>query len=625
MNFKKNKQNLLFIIAALLLPVIYGIVFVRNFSLPVTGGGDIDEWEFVGYYLSENLTFDVFPQLNLRQNQTLYPFGVTQVFSDWSLESNYWYALFYKWLGHGAWLNYYYVLSLIISFLGSYLLLKKDFGPRKAFFAGFVVTFFNFYALHKYPYHFNHSTIHWTILSIFADFVLIKRIALKEKISLKWVFLKAFVLIATLGMNLGYICGYALSSFMLSFFVAAIVLIYRYLNNDNQVLGYFSDWANELQQNKCFFLGLAVPPLLLLYFYLPLVWQIYQESNLVYYRNTEKTVAMWSHPLRMLFPYFPFFDVTFYPLTDILKDKPEGLGSGSPGWFCLITGITGLWLNRKKYWLTFLPLLILLLIYTFYHPNRVPTVKIFPWGTYNRVPSRFTSILPVIFSCFFLTVNFYQVKYRNWLIGVMCITGLTELVVVYRSLYNKLPYEVDSNFFNYMGIIEKQKGEAVLDFPFCIVGGDGSGMKENLCPLYEKTCNIYALRRFHHKKVMGAYYSYIQPQTIRSFTKINVSAMQTLQQFNPEAKRERLEDLTEEQLAYLVKYFQYNDFCGINLCIDLISEQTYNRIVKTLGMPIAATVLPGAGRAVFIPKPDEWRKLVNREKVLSMRFPCGCY
>ena len=624
MNLNRSYLNRFFMLAAVILPVIYGMLFVRNFTLPLTGGGDIDEWEFVGYYLAENLHFDIVPQLTLKQNQTLYPFGVTQVFSDWSLESNYWFAFFYKTLGYGAWLNYYYILSLTLSFLGSYLLLKKEFGLPKAFIAGLVATFFNFYALHKYPYHFNHSTIHWAILSIFADFVLTKRIILGEKISLKWVFLKAFLLIATLGMNLGYICGYALSSFVLSFMVIIVILINRHLKKDFQAIGYFNGWLKEWQQSKGLYFLLAIPSFVLLYFYLPLVLQIYLESKVAYYKFAEPPVAMWSHPVRMLLPYFPFFDVTFYPITDILKDKPEGLGSGSPGWFCLGVGLLGFFVNRKKYWLVFLPLAILLVLYTFYHPNRVPIVKIFPWGTYNRVPSRFTSILPVIFSCFFLTLDFYKLKYSKFIMSLLIIIGITEGVVVYRSLYNKQPYEIDSNFFNYMATIEKQEGEAVLDFPFCIVGGDGSGMREDLCPLYEKTCNIYALRRFHHKKVIGAYYSYIQPETIRKFININISKMQTTATYNPDFKPERLEKLSEEQLEYFVKYFQYNDFCGINLCTDLISKETYTQIVKAVGVPIQATVLPGAGNAVFIPKPAKWNQLVDSKKAMMMKYPCGC-
>lgn len=175
-----KKINIVFVFICISLPILYGVFFIRNFSMPLSGGGDIDEWEYVGYYLAENISFNPFPSLVFQNNQSFYPFGTTQVFSDWSLESNYWFAFFYKNFGNGAWLNFYYILSLIISFLGSYLILKKVFGQNKAFLAGFIVTFVNFYALNKYPDHFNHSTIHWTVLSIFTDFILVKRIFLEK-------------------------------------------------------------------------------------------------------------------------------------------------------------------------------------------------------------------------------------------------------------------------------------------------------------------------------------------------------------------------------------------------------------------------------------------------------------
>lgn len=318
----KKSTNLFFVIICVILPILYGVFFVRNFTLPLTGGGDIDEWEYVGYYLSENIHFDPFPSISLNHNQTFYPFGTTQVFSDWSLESNYWFAFFYAHFGHGAWLNYYYVLSLIITFLGTYLLLKKEFGIEKAFFVGFVVTFFNFYALNKYPHHYNHSTIHWAILSLFSDFILVKRIILKENISLKWVFLKAFLLIATLGMNLGYICGFALNSFVLCLIVVVFVITRRYFRGDFQLTDYLKSWWYDLKTLPFLYVLLSVPSLFFLFFYLPLVLQIYFEAK-TFHLDQKVAPHFWSNPIRMLLPYFPYFSALQNPFVWLLKDMPN--------------------------------------------------------------------------------------------------------------------------------------------------------------------------------------------------------------------------------------------------------------------------------------------------------------
>ena len=621
MDFKK--KNTLFLVICIALPILYGIFFIRNFSMPLSGGGDIDEWEYVGYYLAEYISFDPFPSLVLNHNQTFYPFGTTQVFSDWSLESNYWFAFFYHNFGHGAWLNYYYVLSLIISFLGSYLILKKEFGQNKAFFAGFVVTFCNFYAINKYPDHFNHSTIHWTILSIFTDFILVKRIIFREIISLKWVFLKAFILIATLGMNLGYICGFALNSFVISVFVVIVILFVRIFQKENQLLLYFKSWFSELKQAPFYYLLLGLPSLLLLYFYLPLVFQIFFEAK-TFHLDEGTAPHFWSHPLRLFLPYFPNFSALQNPYTYLLKDMPEGLGSYSPGWFCLGLGVLGFFRNRKQYWLVFLPLIILFTISILYHPNKIPTLKIFPWGAYNRVTSRFTSILPVIFCCFMLPLNFKKLPYKNIIFIFFTTILILEVSVVYIYKFSKQPYSFEKNFFNYMENINRQKGEAVMDFPFCIVGGDGTGLKENLCPVFKKTCNVYALSRFHHKKVIGGYYSHVHEATVNGFVKAGIGNWATPDINSWETATKVINSFSEKQLEHFIKYFQYNDFVGINICTDIIADKMYQQIIGKIGKPTDETMFPGAGKVVFIPKPKEWSKFVNAEKAKNIQYPCGC-
>ncbi|MER0438812.1 hypothetical protein [Emticicia sp. W12TSBA100-4] len=595
--------------------------------MPLSGGGDVDEWEYVGYYLSQHLSFKPFPSLVFNHNQTFYPFGTTQVFSDWSLESNYWFALFYNNFGHGAWLNYYYIISLIVSFLGTYLIVKKDFGQNKAFFVGFVVTFFNFYALNKYPHHYNHSTIHWAILSLFTDFILVKRIIKSENISLKWVFLKAFVLLATLGMNLGYICGFALNSFVISLICVIIVLLKRVLKNENQIKTYFQCWSNDLKTSPLLYLLLSFPILLIIYFYLPLVFQIYFEAKSFHLDNANAP-HFWSHPLRILLPYFPKINTIYNPYREILKDMPEGMGSGSPGWFCLGLGIIGFFGNRKQFWMVFLPFLILLVISTFYHPNKIPTLKIFPWGAYNRVPSRFTSLLPVIFSCFFLPTDLKIIPFKKVFVLLFTTFFVLELSVVYSFRFERKPYEFDKNFFEYVENLKKQKGEAVMDFPFCIVGGDGTGLRENLCPIFQKTCNVYALSRFHGKKVIGGYYSHVHESAVKGFVGVGVGSWAKpdndsyIEGWKKATKI--INSFDEQQLKHFVKYFQYNEFAGINVCVDLIPSEMYQQIVEAIGQPTNSTYFPGAGKVVFIPKPKEWFRYTNTEKGKNIKFPCGC-
>lgn len=623
----QKKINLLFIAITIFLPIVYGVFFIRNFSMPLSGGGDVDEWEYVGYYLSQHLSFKPFPSLVFNHNQTFYPFGTTQVFSDWSLESNYWFAFFYNNFGHGAWLNYYYILSLIVSFLGSYLILKRDFGQTKAFFVGFIVTFFNFYALNKYPHHYNHSTIHWAILSLFTDFILVKRIILKENISLKWVYLKVFILLATLGMNLGYICGFALNSFVISLIAVILIIVKRIARGENQLKKYLIDWYADIKRSPMLYLTLSLPSLIFMFLYLPLVLQIYFEAK-SFHLDDVNAPHFWSHPLRMLLPYFPNFSALHNPFTYLLNDMPEGLGSGSPGWVCLSLGIIGFFSNRKQFWLVFLPLIILLLISTFYHPNKIPTLKIFPWGAYNRVPSRFTSLLPVIFSCFFLPTDVRKIPYNKFFLVAFTTFFVLELSVVYKYRYTQKPFEFEKNFFGYMQQVKMQKGEAVMDFPFCIVGGDGTGLRENLCPIFQRTCNVYALSRFHEKKVIGGYYSHVHDSAVKGFVGVGIGNWATpndstyIEGWKKSTKI--INAFNDQQLVHFIKYFQYNDFAGINVCVDLIPTKMYQQITSAMGQPTQSTIFPGAGKVVFIPKPKDWQILVNKEKAKQLKFPCGC-
>lgn len=616
-------KNRFYIFCAIIFPILYGFFIIKNFSTPLSSfnGGDVEEWEYVGYFLSENIHFNPLPHLELVHNQTFYPFGTKQVFLDWSLESNYWYAFFYKNFGYGAWLNFYLVLSLTISLLGSYVILKKDFGETKSFIAGLMVTFFNVYALAKYPVHFPHSTIHWTILSIFTDFIIFRRFYFYENISLKWILLKIFLLVAVLGLNVGYIAGYALSSFTITFIVFSVLISFDFRRRKKQIFDYFSGWKTEFNQQTTKYFFLTIPIFIYLYFLLPLILQIYFEAK-SFNIDTTHMNSFWSHPLRLFLPYFGSWNAIYVPLQHILHDMPEGESAGSVGWTCLFLGILGFVSGYKKNWVVFIPLIVFLVLSVLYHPNKFPTLKIFPWFEFNRVGSRFTSIIPVVFACFFLTIQ-PEIKFKKILITVLLLLFSLESFSIFAFFHAKKTYFLSEEVLKYMKVVEKQKGEAVFDFPFCIVGGDGSGLNENLCSVYEKTCGVYAYRRFHHKKVIGGYYSHIPAGELSSFQKIGLNKLFYGNGDWLSAKKVK-NDFNEEQLAYFIRFVQLNDFCGINIYRDLISDELYKNIIKRIGKPKVITNIAGAGRVEFIPKPNDWYKLVDKQKAIHLKFPCGC-
>src|SRR5919199_6772354 len=162
--------------------------FVGDFRHPLSDGKDTDVYEYVGYYFGKNLSLLPLPHLDLLNNQTFYPYGTSQVFLDWGFERDYWYAACYTLFdGAGPYLQFYYVFSLVVAAVGSFLLLQPRFGTSKSFLVGLIVSVFNFYAIYKFPIHMNVCTAHWTTLCIVATYRLLFDLLEKKAISLAYV------------------------------------------------------------------------------------------------------------------------------------------------------------------------------------------------------------------------------------------------------------------------------------------------------------------------------------------------------------------------------------------------------------------------------------------------------
>lgn len=67
-----------------------------------------------------------------------------------------------------------------------------------------------------------------------------------------------------------------------------------------------------------------------------------------------------------------------------------------------------------------------------------------------------------------------------------------------------------------LNFVKQQPGEAVLDWPFCVAGGNGLGL-DNLCPYVFKNGAAFALRRFHEKKVVGQSFSRLHPSQLQPY------------------------------------------------------------------------------------------------------------
>ncbi|MEA5506707.1 hypothetical protein VB735_27125 [Halotia wernerae UHCC 0503] len=626
MRLHLNRRTIVFVILLfLLISVAFSFLIIKNFTEPLAGGSDIDIWEYLGFYLTKNLSFSPLPILSFENNQVFYPYGTNSVFQPWGLERDIFYAILHS-FGNGPWLQIYYLITVLITAVGTFLLLVWDYGYARAIGFGYLVSYYNFYAIMEYPVHISKAVLHWTTLSFIADFLIVKRIISGQIPSLILILTRVCLLILSLGQDIGYIAGFSLTSLTISTVFIALVFCYRLFKNNFNAKRIFK---NVKMNHKNFWaypyisLFLIILTNIVGYIYIPLILQIIREAKKFDFTGISSG-GLWVHPLRLFIPFFPGLNPAKAEFQQLFGDVPENIGAGSPGWFLLILAAVGLWQARRHITI-YIPLIIIFLIFVFYNPIHFPTLNIFPWHTFNRKP--ITSIYPVILCLFALEVNFHGLRERHrQLISVLLVClACTELYTAYSlKLYEK-PYLVDDsfsfnqNFFDYMNYVKKQPGEAVLDWPFCAVGGNGVGAA-TLCPYYHFNSGIYSLRRFHNKKVMGQYFGRLHPDQIKPYLQAGWDKLFFPNNILLFTASRQTRCFRSEEWSFFTDFYKYNDFAGINLYVDLLPEDCVAEFYNRFGTPVVETKVPAAGKVKFIPKSPELKNQVNLTLGVSLKF-----
>ncbi|MBD2754278.1 hypothetical protein [Spirosoma validum] len=595
-DFQANNRriNWLWPLILALVTGFLGSRVVHNFSHPLSDGNDTDQFEYVGYFFTKNLSFNPFPHLNLVNTQTFYPYGLNQVFLDWGFERDYWYRLCYHLLdGPGPYLQYYYVYTLVVAAVGTYVLLQPRFGVAKALTAGLIVSVFNFYGLWKFPVHMNVCIGHWTTLCIVATYRLLYDIVEKKTVSLAYVLLWIWLHIQILGQELGYVAGFALTFTTLTLPVLAVVLYRQYfsavaapgLNPVQQSTDYLKD---EWNQHKPAILFCLLLLLVSLYLYLPLTLQV-ALTAWEFDFGAVPEIRAWSHPARLLIPFWPGLDGYAIHYERWLHDTFEGYGQTSPGLYLVLLAVIGLWQTRRRVAI-WLPIVLTLAFCLFYHPVAFPTLKLFPWFSFNRHGGRSSLVYPVLFCLLALPIKWP----RQWIsqIGILLLLGL--MLKEWHTGYSLRLFQGTSvasdSVLRYCAVIRQQPGEAVLDWPFCTVGGDGVGKAEGLCPYYDQQNAVFTFRRFYDKSGVGQYFGRLHPDQIKPFLRDGWPQLLTPNR-----------PFTEQDWQFMDAFLRKNNFAGINLYPDLLSPQQVSEFYQRYGSPIAETRFPAAGRVVFIP------------------------
>ncbi len=615
-----SRRTRLCLVVLTLALVAYAAIVVRDFSGPIGDHVESFLYEYLSYYVSKNLTFTPLPHLGLTNDQVFYPFGTTQALQSFCVERDLLFTFLQSTFGRGPWLQLYYMAGLAVSTYGSFFLLRKDHGDVNATATALVANLFNFYGAQKYPYHFNMACVHWTTLAIVVDFLLAERIAERRRLSLRLLLLRALLLVLGFGLELGHVVGYGLTTLLATTVFAFVMWFRRW--REGTLGEAFATWrresAIELRAHRVVVGALTAGMVLFALLYGSIVAQIVLATRQFDFRGVELGV-WWSHPIRLFIPYTPWVHPSQQPrFLRVFQDQAEvGIGSGGAGLFVLALGAAGIWFARGRR-LRFVPLLVVFFAFVVSRPG-FDLVRWMPWFAFTRVFSRATVVYSTLLGIFAIGVPFEKLaselptKSLRFRIPAAALGafGLLELFTFGSIKMSHPAYAFDATFMDHMKKIEALPGEAVLDFPFCILGGNGD--KAYLCPYMEKLKSVYALQRFHHKKVIGQYLGRVHPSQTQPFVDQGWPRMWDPDDPDPIEADHQDRCLTEAEWTFFTEFYEKNDFAGIQLAVDRLPPGCPEQFYARFGKPMGTVEIPKAGHLAFIPRDPATRGLVDKE------------
>lgn len=587
------------VLVACLYGALGALVFSRlagnRFSGPLAGADDVSIWEYMGYYVSRNLHFSPFPQLDLTTDQAFFPYGVSSVFQPWAPERDAFFAVLFSLEGPGPWLQIYYLLSIFITLVGTYGLLRGEFGTKRAVMTGLLVTFLNFYAVAQYPNHFNICILHWTVLSFLADFVIVRRVVLRRALSLRLALLRLALVSLSMGQDLGYVAGFALMSFAIPSGFVIVLTAWRWWSQSAAPWSSYRDLRRridlETRQHKLTVCALSLLLVASTFAYPPVALQIASAARSSEFAGMPSGASS-PKPWRLLLPYLPSLDP----------------GSGMVGWTLLVLGAGGLYCARRS-WVMYVPALATLFLCLAYRPIDLPTLKIFPWFAFARVADRATAIYPLLFAIFALSFDPRDIGPRagRMLPGILAILGAVEIHTAFFGRNGPKVYEYSPEFFAYMQAVRQEPGQALLDWPFCITGGNGVGSAEGLCPYYGKNHDDLAYAPYHRKKLVGEYFGRLHPFQLGPFLRAHWEHMFAPDDVDIFRARQQTRCLDQDEWSFFSDFFALNDFAGLQLHTSLMPPSCAEQFFARFGQPVAKLSLPDGDDLAFIRKPTALR------------------
>lgn len=591
--------------AALLLfgATVYAVFVIQDFSGPLIGGedydgafrGDANYFEFLGYYVRDHYRFGLRP-ISFFTTDVAYPSGTHIGLLSWCAERDLFHAGLLHLFGPGPWIQTYVTLAALLGAVGVTLILAPHFGVLRASLVGFAGSFMSFYAWYKYPYHLNIAVLHWVLMSIAADAVTARVVLQGRRLGLTFLVLRAALIVLSMGLDLGYVAGHALTSF-----VVTTTCVWVWLGRrDRRLVRRFAlalperPWQ-EVQRRPFAFAGASLLLLLGAVVYLPFVAAVVRDTSA--YPMTDAAGNFWASQLHALFPYLPGLHPNS-SLVHALFGKDEGVGEYAPGFTLLIAAGVALWLAHKRERSSFvLPMLITALLVFAYHPRWCKTLQVFPWFAYNRVAGRGTVVLPLLLALIAVSIDGWPRRAKRIVAGFAVAEFFTAALLVSEFR----PARLQPHHAAYFRAIAEAPGEALLEWPFCIASANTVITRE-LCPYYERIATGYANRRFHQKSTVSVYLSRVHKTQFKSWLDQGWEDMFMPDDPTREHARRELRCFSDEQWARFDSLYSGNDFAGLQLYVDLLPGECVRRFHERYGEPSASATLPRLGRVEFIPR-----------------------
>ena len=566
----------------------YVIGNLTDFNFPAEGVAS----DFINRLFASEFRFFSLPHFNWHSDWFLYPYGVDITFIFWAFEQNVLQTMCERLFSSFFPNQWYYVLSLLITYFGVYALISPRKGRLWGTVFAFALTFCNYASICKFPGHFSHCIVHWITLSILTDAILVEKFWSRERISAAFWQWRILLWFLCLGLEMGYLAGLALavSFFAGVYMLIALVVVERsWRGVIGRLRGLVCDFLTTYGRAKTFNAVLSALIALVAWTYLPIVLQIMAHSSVI----TEKTVIWATHPLRLFIPILPGLNPS--TVTDPRLANVDTAYAWNAGWTFLLIFVFAILrggLKGLRYTFPFLLLFVLLLLL-----SKFPVLTYLPMFKCSRIPERFSPGVIV----FLLIPLFYVVSRRSiavwrrfvhekWeILLLLASLFAVELVTAYALTFPPVQMRRLTDFPVEYRVavreVRKMPGEGIFFMPFSAHGGDGNGLVQ----YHLLTAHQMQFAAMCGKKMNGCYLGRMVPDLyLRDFS-----------QFGWPRYLGTGQRWTTRKWRSFETFLSNSDFCALAVDKNQVSPEVYADLVAHFGTPVCEFGMFGECYAVL--------------------------